>query len=336
MELNKIYNEDCQMGIKRIPDNSVDCILTDPPYLYLKNQKLDRPFDEQALFSEFKRVLKPTGFVVMFGRGTSFYRWNTILAELGFEFKEEIVWDKSYTSSPLMPLSRVHETIVIYTKNGGFINKVKVPYLEMKVHDIDCICQDIKRMRSILNNTTSLNNVLAYLEDNKKYLDKDVVDKYNVSRQPGVKQIDRAAAVVSSIENGMNEKSIIRSDRYDNDKFCKTGVIAANQPKTGDRCCNAINSITQGMNEKSIIREPGNRYKAIHPTQKPVRLLERLLALTTQPGDVVLDPFSGSCSTAVACINTERKFIGFEIDSEYYEAGIKRLKEVFSEPKLAM
>lgn len=324
------------MGIKRIPDNSVDCILTDPPYLYLKNQKLDRPFDEQALFSEFKRVLKPTGFVVMFGRGTSFYRWNTILAELGFEFKEEIVWDKSYTSSPLMPLSRVHETIVIYTKNGGFINKVKVPYLEMKGHDIDGICQDIKRMRSILNNTTSLNNVLAYLEDNKKYLDKDVVDKYNVSRQPGVKQIDRAAAVVSSIENGMNEKSIIRSDRYDNDKFCKTGVIAANQPKTGDRCCNAINSITQGMNEKSIIREPGNRYKAIHPTQKPVRLLERLLALTTQPGDVVLDPFSGSCSTAVACINTERKFIGFEIDSEYYEAGIKRLKEVFSEPKLAM
>ncbi len=336
MELNKIYNEDCQMGIKRIPDNSVDCILTDPPYLYLKNQKLDRPFDEQALFSEFKRVLKPTGFVVMFGRGTSFYRWNTILAELGFEFKEEIVWDKSYTSSPLMPLSRVHETIVIYTKNGGFINKVKVPYLEMKGHDIDGICQDIKRMRSILNNTTSLNNVLAYLEDNKKYLDKDVVDKYNVSRQPGVKQIDRAAAVVSSIENGMNEKSIIRSDRYDNDKFCKTGVIAANQPKTGDRCCNAINSITQGMNEKSIIREPGNRYKAIHPTQKPVRLLERLLALTTQPGDVVLDPFAGSCSTAIACINSNRRFICYEIDEEFYQSGLNRVKNALSEPKLAM
>lgn len=336
MELNKIYNEDCQEGIKRIPDASIDCILTDPPYLYLKGQKLDRPFDEKSLFAEFKRVLKPTGFVVIFGRGTSFYRWNTILSDLGFEFKEEIVWDKSYTSSPLMPLSRVHETIVIYTKNGGYINKVKVPYLEMKGHDIDSICQDIKRMRSVLNNTTSLNNVLAYLEDNKKYLDKDVVDKYNVSRQPGVKQIDRAAAVVSSIENGMNEKSIIRSDRYDNDKFCKTGLIAANQPKTGDRCCNAINSITQGMNEKSIIRELGNRYKAIHPTQKPVRLLERLLSLTTKPGDVVLDPFSGSCSTAIACVNTNREYIGFEIDKEYYEAGTKRLNDVLSNPRLAM
>nr|DAG12914.1 MAG TPA: adenine-specific methyltransferase [Caudoviricetes sp.] len=72
IELNKIYNEDCLEGIKRIPDVSIDCILTDPPYLYLKGQKLDRPFDEERLFSEFKRVLKPTGFVVLFGRGTSF------------------------------------------------------------------------------------------------------------------------------------------------------------------------------------------------------------------------------------------------------------------------
>nr|DAS14473.1 MAG TPA: adenine-specific methyltransferase [Caudoviricetes sp.] len=322
--------------MKRIPNESIDCILTDPPYLYLKGQKLERPFDERDLFAEFKRVLKPAGFIALFGRGSSLYRWCTILEDLGLEFKEEIVWDKSYTSSPLMVLSRVHELVIIYTKKGGVLNKVKVPYLEMKGHDIDSICQDIKRMRSILNNTTSLDNVLAYLQDNKKFLDVDIVDKYNVSRQPGVKQIDRAAAVVSSIENGMNEKSIIRSDRYDNDRFCKKGVIAANQPKTGDRCCNAINSITQGMNEKSIIRELGNRYKAIHPTQKPVRLLERLLALTTQPGNVVLDPFSGSCSTAVACINTNRKYIGFEIDKEYYDAGVKRLNEVLSEPKLAM
>ena len=87
-QINKIYNEDCLEGIKRIPDASIDCILTDPPYLYLKGQKLDRPFDEHALFTEFKRVLKPTGFSVLFGRGTSFYRWNTILSDLGLKFKE--------------------------------------------------------------------------------------------------------------------------------------------------------------------------------------------------------------------------------------------------------
>ncbi|WP_418988191.1 DNA methyltransferase [Bacteroides heparinolyticus] len=104
--------------MKRIPDASVDCILTDPPYLYLKH-KLDRPFDERRLFGEFKRVLKPKGFVVLFGRGTSFYRWNTELSNLGFDFKEEIVWDKSFTSSPLLSLSRVHETISVHTLRGG-------------------------------------------------------------------------------------------------------------------------------------------------------------------------------------------------------------------------
>ncbi|KAA6318098.1 hypothetical protein EZS27_031850, partial [termite gut metagenome] len=44
---NKIYNQDCLEGMKALTNNSIDCILTDPPYLYLKNQKLDRPFDEQ-------------------------------------------------------------------------------------------------------------------------------------------------------------------------------------------------------------------------------------------------------------------------------------------------
>ena len=334
IETDKIYHVDCQKGILTIPDCSIDSVIIDPPYLYLKNQKLDRPFDERFLFEQLNRVLKDKGFIVLFGRGPSLYRWCTIMEQFGLEFKEEIVWDKSYTSSPLMVLSRVHELAVIYTKGGGVLNKVKVPYLEMKKNDIDSICQDIRRMRSVLNNTSSLNNVLAYLENNKKYLDINVVDKYNVSRKPGIKQIDRAAAVVSSIENGMNEKSIIRADRYDNDRFSKTGVIAANQPKTGDRCCNAINSITQGMNEKSIIRELGNRYKAIHPTQKPPRLIERLLALVSQPGDIILDTFAGSCSTAIACINTNRQFICYEIDKEYYDAGLDRVKKALIESKL--
>ena len=103
-----LYNADCIEFIQTMGDESVDVILTDPPYLYLKNQKLDVPFDEQVLFSECKRVLKKDGFIVMFGRGTSFYRWNTILDELGFTFKEEVIWDKSYSTSPLMQIGRAH------------------------------------------------------------------------------------------------------------------------------------------------------------------------------------------------------------------------------------
>ena len=115
MEINKIYNEDCLEGMKRIPDKSIDLIVTDPPYLYL-NHKLDKSFDEDELFKEWLRVLKDKGFVVIFGRGESFYRWNTKLISLGFEFKEEIIWDKRKTTSSVLPIGRKHETISILTK----------------------------------------------------------------------------------------------------------------------------------------------------------------------------------------------------------------------------
>ena len=334
MDINKIYNEDCQEGVKRISDASIDCILTDPPYLYLKGQKLERPFNEKELFTEFKRILKPTGFVVLFGRGTSFYRWNTILSDLGLEFKEEIVWDKKYSTSPLMRLSRIHETISFYTKKNGVILKTKVPYLEMKRYDLDSILQDMNRLKCVLKNPTSLNNVLEFIENNRKFIDKKYVDKYTVSIQTGVNQVDRSTAVLSAIENGMNEKSIIRCD-YTKVNRPNNAAVRHDAP-TGDRNVDVIQCISCGMNEKSIIREGRDHYKTIHPTQKPVRLLERLLALVTRPGDVVLDPFSGSGSTAVACINNGRKFIGFEIDKEYYDASVERLKKALSEPKLAM
>lgn len=334
IELNKVYNQDGIHGMNDIPDNSVNCILTDPPYLYLKNQKLDRPFDEQTFFSECKRVLTDDGFIVLFGRGTSFYRWNTILSDLNFTFKEEIVWDKSYCSSPLMAMSRVHETISIHTKGNGVINKVKVPYLEMKKHDIPSIIQDIKRMRSVFKNTKSLDAVLAFLENNN--IPNDGMKK-NLSTTVSsiIDGKDRSASVMKAIIDGMSEKSIIRSDREYCETFTKFGVNTDNR-KTGDRCTNAMQSITFGLNEKSIIREGRDHYTAIHPTQKPVRLLERLLCLTTKPGYVVVDPFAGSFSTIVACINSNRKFIGFEIDKEYYDTGIKRVNVVLSQPKLSI
>lgn len=333
-QINKIYNEDCLEGIKRIPDASIDCILTDPPYLYLKGQKLDRPFDEHALFTEFKRVLKPTGFIVLFGRGTSFYRWNTILSDLGLKFKEEIIWDKGYCTSPLMRLSRVHETISINSMPKATINKCKVPYLEMKQYDIASVIQDIKRLRSVFTQSKSMESVKKFLENNCR----DTSDSWeanNISISSDITKEDRCVSVMRMFEQGMNEKTIIRVDRTDCETFTKFG-INSDKRKAGDRCCNVMQSMEFGLNEKSIIKCARDHYSAIHPTQKPVRLIERLLALVTQLGDVVLDPFSGSCSTAVACINTNRKFIGFEIDKEYYDAGIHRINETLKDLKLVV
>lgn len=65
----------------------------------------------------------------------------------------------------------------------------------------------------------------------------------------------------------------------------------------------------------------------IHPTQKPVALMEYLIKTYTKEGDVVLDNCIGSGSTAVACINTNRKFIGFELDRNYYDLACKRIEQ---------
>ena len=320
MELNRIYNEDCLEGMKRIPDASVDVILTDPPYLYLKNQKLDRPFDEDVFFSEVNRVLKKGGFIIMFGRGTSFYRWNTRLADLGFVFKEEIIWNKGYCTSPLVPISRVHETVSIHCKGKGKILKNKVPYLEMKKYDINSVCQDINRMLTILHNPKSLKAVQDFLENNKVDASGDNVISTSISSI--VKVQDRCSAVIHGMKDGTNEKGIIRTD-YMPSKGKGKNVTASDVP-SGDRCCNIMQGISAGMNEKDIIKEARDHYTAIHPTQKPVRLLERLLNLVCRDNITVLDPFSGSGSTAVACINTNRNYIGFEIDKEYYDLSIKR------------
>ena len=54
-----------------------------------------------------------------------------------------------------------------------------------------------------------------------------------------------------------------------------------------------------------------------HPTQKPVALFEYLIRTYTNPGDLVLDCCMGSGTTAIACLNTNRRFVGFELDPEY-------------------
>lgn len=295
VETNKIYHADNAKFTPSIPDGFLDVILEDPPYLYLKNQKLDRPFDELAHFTECYRMLREEGFIVIFGRGESFYRWNTILADLGFTFKEEIIWDKAYCSGPLMAISRVHETVSIWSKGKAAINKVKVPYLEMKGNNIPSICQDIKRMRSVFKNTKSLDAVLAFLENNKVPTNKDNVLSTSISSI--VKAQDICASILAGIKNGMNEKSIIKQGR--------------------------------------------ERYNRIHPTQKPPRLLERLLALVipqNKPRNetVVADFFGGSCNTAKACIAMGVNYIITEIDKDYYDSGVvnvEKFKEEF-QPKL--
>ena len=284
LDLDIIYNEDCISGMEKIPDSSIDVILTDPPYKYL-NAKFDRDFDEEAFFEQANRVLKPDGWIILFGRGTSFYRWNTRLAEMGFSFKEEICWNKCFTNSPVSALSRIHETISLSTKGKGKIRRVKVPYVEKRVDDLERIAGDIRRIKGVLNNPDALKRVLHY------------------------------------IENG---------EIIDWDKPKKIGITVHSPIPCPRRDVSVIQGMTEGMVESSIIKIQAKHKGYIHPTEKPVRLLERLLNLVIaeNSGGIVLDPFSGSGSTAIAARNLGHNFIGFEIDKGYWENSISRLQQM--------
>lgn len=73
---------------------------------------------------------------------------------------------------------------------------------------------------------------------------------------------------------------------------------------------------------------------SLHPTQKPVKLLEYMILTYTDVGDLVLDNCAGSCSTGIACHNTGRKFIGFEKDKEIFERAKKRLDAEIAQMRL--
>jgi len=286
----EIYNECGVNGLSRIADNSVDCILTDPPYLYLKNQKLDKDFDESKYFNECKRILKNDGFIVLFGRGTSFYRWNTKLSELGFKFKEEIIWDKCRTSSPVNPIGRKHETISIHSKNLGKIKKVRVNFFEKYKYEPEKIARTINRLATTFGNRLTFDLLKKYYETGHK--------EYN-----------------SSV-----------------DGHCVTR--AKNSTKSLNRTIDFAVALEEGVTEQSIIKQVGVHYDTIHPTQKPVDLLIRLLNLTTNEGDLVVDSFSGSCSTGIACMKSNRRFMGFEIDNEYFYKSVERVKQYENESGL--
>ena len=97
----------------------------------------------------------------------------------------------------------------------------------------------------------------------------------------------------------------------------------------GDRCGRKVGSSykqTQSGYPRSILRFSHDTSK-LHPTQKPVALLEYLIKTYTQEGETVLDFTAGSFSTGVACVNTNRKFIGIEMNEKYFNIGVNRIQE---------
>lgn len=77
---------------------------------------------------------------------------------------------------------------------------------------------------------------------------------------------------------------------------------------------------------RSVLKFSNDNHNSMHTTQKPVKLLEYLIKTYTNEGETVLDNCMGSGSTGIACLNTNRKFIGMELNEEYFKIAEERIK----------
>lgn len=225
MELNKIYNEDCLVGMKNIPDGSVDLIATDPPY----------------------NIARDNNFTTMGRAGIDFGEWDK-----GFD---QIKW--------------LEETTRVISKNGSIV---------------------------IFNAWKNLGDISRKLES-LDFVVKDLIRWKKTNPMP--RNRDR---------------------RYITDYECAIWAVRKNSKWT-------FNRLSESYQRPEFIYSVTPRSEKVgHPTQKPVALMEDLIKIHSNEGQTILDPFMGSGTTAIACMNTGRNFIGFELDETYYEKSLERIK----------
>jgi DNA modification methylase len=268
MEMNeniKLLHGDCIELFPKIPDASIDAIITDPPYGITKCD-WDKvvPFD--SLWKHYNRVLKRNGVIVIFG--TEPFTSELVCSNKKM-FREKLTWQKHRPS------------------NMGNAKRMHLKYSE------DIIVFSFGR------------NI------------------YNPQMQPRTSNRVRQAQKGTSKQwrtNGNTSREVCFATQY--------------APRSWD----SFNA--DWKYPSNILPFPAvvsnSREKVNHPTQKPVSLLMYLIKTYTQEDALILDTFMGSGTTGVACINTGRKFIGMELDDNYFSIAKTRIENAIREKERSL
>lgn len=268
MEMNeniKLLHGDCIELFPKIPDASIDAIITDPPY-GITRCDWDKvvPFD--SLWKHYNRVLKRNGVIVIFG--TEPFTSELVCSNKKM-FREKLTWQKHRPS------------------NMGNAKRMHLKYSE------DIIVFSFGR------------NI------------------YNPQMQPRTSNRVRQAQKGTSKQwrtNGNTSREVCFATQY--------------APRSWD----SFNA--DWKYPSNILPFPAvvsnSREKVNHPTQKPVSLLMYLIKTYTQEDALILDTFMGSGTTGVACINTGRKFIGMELDDNYFSIAKTRIENAIREKERSL
>jgi len=298
----KIINNDCLKELNELPDNSVDCVITDPPYFI---DKLDNKWNSKKVSNDSNSHIKhlPKGMKFSKNQVKELYDFYLELSK--------ILMDKLKPGGYFLSFSspRLYHAIAMACEIGGF------------------------EIRDMINWTytqsmpkgMSVNHIIDKMKLTKEEKDKLKLE-YSGFKTPMIKSCFEPVCVAM--------KPIGKLTFIKNELQFKTGLLDFNQ-KVGinnDRVpANIIT--TEEFNElydkNFMISKPSKKEKGklnTHITVKPLKLIEHLIRLFSKEGSLVVDPFLGSGTTALACKNTNRKCIGIELNEEYYKVALERLK----------
>lgn len=142
--------------------------------------------------------------------------------------------------------------------------------------------------------------------------------------------------IVESLEkNGFEIKDLIRWEKTNpmprnrDRRFITDYEFAIWAVKKGGKW--TFNRLSDTYERPKIVcglTSKGEKFNGGHPTQKPIEVMEWLINRLTNESDLILDPFMGSGSTGVACMNTKRRFVGVELDENYFEMTKARLENI--------
>jgi adenine-specific DNA-methyltransferase len=290
--LNKIINGDCLKLLKDLPNGVVDLVVADPPYFKVIGQKWD-------------------------------YVWRTLEDYLNWSFE----WIREISQK-----LRLGGSFYLF----GYLRILT--YLIPKLDDLGLeFKQQIvidKGMQAVSGRATkkykifpnTIESILLIIKDNKKWL-KDFLKNKQKEKGWNSKEINEKLGVKSngggmwSIYTGNNVcEQFPTKERWS--QFEKLFDFSLEYKKVS-QTFNPIMGFTNVWTDIDFYKEKRN-----HPTQKPLKLIKRLIEASSNQHDVILDPFIGSGTTAIASKSLNRNYIGFEINKQYFEQCIKRINKI--------
>ena len=305
IELNKVYNEDCLITMSKIKDKSVNLIIADFPYFEVKGEFdfIWKDFSEflewvEICAKEFKRILADNGSLYVYGHAKKI-AYKQIIFDKYFNLENSMVWHKKdsiqyqYYSVDLARCFNTHTERILFYSNAMDLSQ---------------------------------NPISKYLKEEFKIA--KITNREIASLFPS-----KTGGLTGCVSNWLNGDNVITEEQY---KIIKEKLNILSK-RYEDLMVEYNDFIRYFYNKNKLedvllfSQESSVTKKYNHPTQKPPKLTKSLIETSSRENDLVYIPFGGSGTELEQCQALNRKYIGSEIESKYYEIILDRLKNAKGE-----